>query len=139
MKAKEIKGLLGEKECLVVREALRFKCYGCFYRDVCAEIRINEMFTTIGQINQLFKNLKDFAPSGKVFTPKSLRISFAYMALRAEDEDGRPLFDIAEVQKLMGHKNVETLLKNYYDPTIDEAIIRYKNRMNKIRKKKRKK
>ena len=102
------------------------------------EEKTNAFNMSIAKMNYLFKGLREFAPSGKVFTVKSLRTSFAYMTLRAEDEDGRPLFDIAEVQKLMGHKNIETLLKNYYDPTADEAISRYKQRMNRIRKKSKK-
>lgn len=95
----------------------------------------NAFNCTYSQFSTLFKKLTEFSPSNKRLTPRTLRNSCAYFLLRVEDENNRPLFTVKEVQKILGHKRIETTLI-YYDPTNKEACNAVKDRLNKIRKRK---
>jgi len=73
------------------------------------------------QLQYLFKQLKDFAPSGKNLTPHTLRHSYAHLLI----EKGH--LDIRTVQKLMRHKSLQsTMIYSNVDDRMAEKAYKEK-------------
>jgi len=81
----------------------------------------NAFNITIGILQHLVKQLKDFSPEHKNFTLHNLRHSFANMLAK----NG---IDIRVAQKLLGHQSLQSTLI-YYDPDIEIIKKLYKDKI----------
>ena len=79
--------------------------------------------TSYRQLETIFTKLSEFAPKNKKFTPHVLRTSFFY-------DLAKKGFNLREMQKLGGHRSIEST-KKYYNPTEEEVLSTYKERMEK--------
>ena len=79
--------------------------------------------TSYRQLEKIFKQLRGFAPNNKKLTPHILRTSFFY-------DLAKKGFNLREMQKLGGHSSIEST-KKYYNPTEEEVLSTYKERMEK--------
>jgi integrase/recombinase XerC len=86
------------------------------------EMKVEKAFNiSYSTMADLFERLKEFAPSGKNFTPHMLRTSFFYFL-------GRQGFNLREMQSLGGHSSIEST-KRYYNPTEEECLNTYNEKL----------